>query len=192
MVRYELDTCTRHFGKFGTTSIPVPGTSVGSVRPQYPVPDTSVSSVCPPKIPRVPVHLTRHRTYPWVIRQRQSPWVAFPTDFEANSTNHPRSALYARRRVQRQANDARSIFPIQNNHRLPKPKNNYLVLEAPSKLHEPSKTSGTKQSGDQCEAVLAVACGFESWGLCVACSCSDSYPVYHHVGKPRTRGHKHS
>ena len=39
MVRDELDTCTRHLCKFGTTSIPVP--------------DTSVCSVHPPKIPRV-------------------------------------------------------------------------------------------------------------------------------------------
>ena len=33
-VRYELHTGTRHFGKFGTTSIPVPDTSVSSVRHQ--------------------------------------------------------------------------------------------------------------------------------------------------------------
>ena len=46
MVRYELNTCTRHFGKFGTTSIPVP--------------DTSVTSVCPPEIPRVPFYPTKH------------------------------------------------------------------------------------------------------------------------------------
>ena len=75
-VRYDLNTGTRHFGKFGTASIPVPDNSVSSVRPQYryptlrydrygldsgtrhfsnfsttsiPVPDTSVSSVRPPK-----------------------------------------------------------------------------------------------------------------------------------------------
>ena len=31
-VRYALDTGARHFGKFGTTSIPIPDTSVSSVR----------------------------------------------------------------------------------------------------------------------------------------------------------------
>ena len=34
-VRYETDTDTRHFGKFGTTSIPVPDTWGTSVRPPY-------------------------------------------------------------------------------------------------------------------------------------------------------------
>ena len=34
-VRYGLDTGTRHFGKFGTSSIPVTETSVSSVRSQY-------------------------------------------------------------------------------------------------------------------------------------------------------------
>ena len=33
-VRYELDTGTRHFGKFCTTLVPVPDTSLSSVRPQ--------------------------------------------------------------------------------------------------------------------------------------------------------------
>ena len=45
MVRCELGTGTRHFGKFGTST---------------PVPDTVVSSVRSPKIHRVPVYLTEH------------------------------------------------------------------------------------------------------------------------------------
>ena len=35
MAPYELTNGTRYFGKLGTTSIPVPDTSVGSVRPQH-------------------------------------------------------------------------------------------------------------------------------------------------------------
>ena len=35
-VRYNLNTGTRHGGKFGATLIPVPDTSVRSVRTQYP------------------------------------------------------------------------------------------------------------------------------------------------------------
>ena len=46
MIRYEIDTGTRQFGKFGTTSIPVP--------------EIPVSSVRPPKISRVPVYPTEH------------------------------------------------------------------------------------------------------------------------------------
>ena len=38
IVRYELDTGARHFAKLGTTSLPVPDTSVSSVRPRYPHP----------------------------------------------------------------------------------------------------------------------------------------------------------
>ena len=34
-VRYDVNTGTRHFGEFGTLSIPVPETSVSSVRHQY-------------------------------------------------------------------------------------------------------------------------------------------------------------
>ena len=45
-MRYGLDTGTQHLGKFGTTSIPVP--------------DTSVSSVIPPKISRLPIYLTEY------------------------------------------------------------------------------------------------------------------------------------
>ena len=33
--RYDINIGTGHFGKFGTTSIPVPDTSVSSVRHQY-------------------------------------------------------------------------------------------------------------------------------------------------------------
>ena len=54
--RYDINTGTRNFGTFGTTSIPAQETSIGSVRYQYekfdkfgtttiPVPETSVSSV---------------------------------------------------------------------------------------------------------------------------------------------------
>ena len=35
MVRYEVDTGTRHFGKFGTNSIPIPDTLVSSVLIRY-------------------------------------------------------------------------------------------------------------------------------------------------------------
>ena len=35
MVRYGLSTGTRHFGKFGTNSLPVTDTSVSSVATQY-------------------------------------------------------------------------------------------------------------------------------------------------------------
>ena len=47
-VRYEFGTGTRHFGKFGLTSMSVP--------------DTSVSSGRPPRMPEVPVIYLR--TYP--------------------------------------------------------------------------------------------------------------------------------
>ena len=40
MVQYDLDTDTRHYGKIGTTSIPVPDTTVTSVR--FGVPETSL------------------------------------------------------------------------------------------------------------------------------------------------------
>ena len=46
IARYELETGTRQYGKFGMTSIPVP--------------DNSVSAVRPPKIPQVPIYPTEH------------------------------------------------------------------------------------------------------------------------------------
>ena len=46
MVWYDFNTGTRHFGKIGTSSIPVP--------------DNSVSLARPPKIPQVPVYPTEH------------------------------------------------------------------------------------------------------------------------------------
>ena len=42
-LRYELDTGTEHFGRFGTPSIPAPDTSVASVlHTSIAVPDTSI------------------------------------------------------------------------------------------------------------------------------------------------------
>ena len=52
MVQYELDTGTRYFGKFGTTSISVRHFGKSSTT-SIPVPDTAVRSVSLPKIPRV-------------------------------------------------------------------------------------------------------------------------------------------
>ena len=62
MVWYELDTGTRHFGKFGTTSIPVPHTSVSSARPPMYTPGTGIPSTTIPGVPAFVRYRDRHST----------------------------------------------------------------------------------------------------------------------------------
>ena len=50
MVRYQLDSGSRHFGKFGTTSIPVPDTCCKFGTPTKNTPNSGIP----------------YRTYPWI------------------------------------------------------------------------------------------------------------------------------
>ena len=74
-LRYGLDTSTRHFGKLGTTSIPVPDTSVWFGTNSIPVPYTSMRSVRTLKYtPGTDIPFTKYRGYRYLFGTAPIPY----------------------------------------------------------------------------------------------------------------------